>query len=204
MAIIEINFLNCQCVLLPLIRRVRSVRFQCGDLTLRNFRPENEILSLYFWHLARNRMELRIALTIAVPILTIDVRQPRASLSILGRWSVPSMDLSWFSCEKFLPFLVCATICDLCRALFPPRISRDSTKTATIATIGRCSALCYDHNSKARSTKEIRRIDNSLYSSPCCGEHLSVFVLRFSARSNFHLVQDFASPPFLRIYPAFG
>lgn len=34
------------------------------------------------------------------------------------------MDLSWFSCEEFLPsFLVRAAICDLCRALFSPRVS---------------------------------------------------------------------------------
>lgn len=113
------------------------------------------------------------------------------------------MDLSWFSCEEFLPsFLVRAAICDLCRALFSPRVSRDSTKTVAIATIGCCSALCY-RNSKARSTKEIRRIDNLPHSSPCCRGRLSVFVLRFSARSNFHPVQDLASPPFLR-YPTFG
>lgn len=55
------------------------------------------------------------------------------------------MDLSWFSCEES-SFLL--SICDLCRALFSPRVPGDSTKTAAIATIGRCSALRYDSETR--------------------------------------------------------
>lgn len=86
----------------------------------------------------------------------------------------------------------------------PPRVSRDSTKTA-IATIGRCSALRYDRNSKARSTKEICRIDNSphSYSSPCCARsflcssldfppvrvHRIFILLKISHRLRFFVIQ---------------
>ena len=85
-------------------------------------------------------------------------------------------------------------ICDLCRALFSPRDFTDS-RYHHYRSLQCPLAFRYGQNSKARSTKEIRRIDNSqhLYSSP--------LVVPCSIRSSTSLPIPLASiefPPSLR------